>query len=100
MVICVIGADALDRTIEDQCHRPLRVGAVLGCSPYDRLTPERAAELVTSVNGGRKDVPPGARFVVCLTKVNASVWPLAERFVEAVAGNGVAVHAVAHLDGS
>ncbi len=100
MVICVIGADALDRTIEDQCHRPLRVGAVLGCSPYDRLTPERAAELVTSAQGGRKGVPSDARFVVCLTKVNASVSPLAERFVDAVAARGVAVRAVAHLSGS
>ncbi len=99
MVICVIGADALDRTIEDQCHRPLRVGAVLGCSPYDRLTPERAAELVTSPNGGRKDVPPEARFVVCLTKVDASVGALAERFVDAVAARGVAVRAVTHLSG-
>ena len=100
MVICVIGADALDRTIEDQCHRPLRVGAVLGCSPYDRLTPERAAALVTSPAGGRKDVASDARFVVCLTKVNASVTPLAERFVAAVADRGVAVHSVAHLDRS
>lgn len=100
MVICVIGADALDRTIEDQCHRPLRVGAVLGCSPYDRLTPERAAALVTSPHGGRKDVPPDASFVVCLTKVNASVSLLAERFVAAVADLGVTAHAVAHLDGS
>ena len=100
MVICVIGADALDRTIEDQCHRPLRVGAVLCCSPYDRLTPERAAELVTSPRGGRKDVPSDARFVVCLTKVGASVLPLAERFVAAVADRGVVAHAVTHFDGA
>ncbi len=99
MVICVIGADALDRTIEDQCHRPLRVGAVLGCSPYDRLTPERAAELVTSPRGGRKDVPEHAAFVVCLTKVDAAQSRLAERFVAAVAHHGVAVRAIAHLGG-
>lgn len=99
LVVCVIGADALDRTIEDQCHRPLLVGAVLGCSPYDRLTPERAAELVTSGRGGRKAVPPTARFAVCVTKVNEEVASLVERFVHAVEATGVPVVAVAHHGG-
>lgn len=99
MVICVIGSDALDRTIEDQCHRPLRVGAVLGCSSYERLTPERAAELVTSGRGGRKDVPAEASFVVCLNKVNGAVAPLAERFVAAVQERNVEVRALTHFEG-
>ncbi len=100
LVVCVIGADALDRTIEDQCHRPLLVGAVLGCSPYDRLTPERAAALVTSDRGGRKDVPATARFAVCVTKVNDAVFELVDRFVEAVVGSGVKVVVVAHHGGT
>jgi probable selenium-dependent hydroxylase accessory protein YqeC len=99
LVICVIGADALDRTIEDQCHRPLLVGAVLGCSSYDRLTPERAAMLVTSDRGGRKDVPPSACFAVCVTKVNDDVAPLVDRFVDAMATTGVATVAVSHHGG-
>ena len=99
LVVCVIGTDALDRTIHDQCHRPLRAGAVLGCSPYDRLTPERAAELVTSERGGRKDVPPGARFAVVVNKVNGAVAPLVQRFVNEVSGRGIEVHAVEHRDG-
>jgi probable selenium-dependent hydroxylase accessory protein YqeC len=100
LVVCVIGADALDRTIEDQCHRPLLVGAVLGCSSYDRLTPERAALLVTSDRGGRKSVPASARFAVCVTKVNDAVAPLVERFVDAVAALGVSVVAVTHHGGA
>lgn len=106
LVVCVIGADALDRTIEDQCHRPLLVGAVLGCSPYDRLTPERAAALVTSERGGRKNVPSTARFAVCVTKVNEAVFELVDRFVTAVtavkggAGSEVVVVAVAHHGGA
>ena len=99
IVVCVIGADALDRTIHDQCHRPLRVGAVLGCSPYDRLTPERAAHLVTSERGGRKDVPENTRFAVCINKVNGVVAPLVQRFVNEVRAQGVEVHAVEHRDG-
>lgn len=99
LVVCVIGADALDRTIHDQCHRPLRVGAVLGCSPYDRLTPERAAHLVTSERGGRKDVLPATRFAVVVNKVNGAVAPLVQRFVNEVAALGVEVHAVEHRDG-
>ena len=99
LVICVIGADALDRTIHDQCHRPLRVGAVLGCSPYDRLTPERAAELVTSERGGRKDVPPHTRFAVVINKVNGPVAAVVQQFVNEVSGRGIEVHAVEHRDG-
>lgn len=99
LVLCVIGADALDRTIHDQCHRPLRVGAVLGCSPYDRLTPQRAAHLVTSGRGGRKDVSPSTRFAVVVNKVNAAVAPLVQQFVNEVAALGVEVHAVEHRDG-
>ena len=99
LVVCVIGADALDRTIHDQCHRPLRVGAVLGCSPYDRLTPERAAHLVTSERGGRKDVLPATRFAVVVNKVNGAVAPLVQQFVNEVAALGVEVHAVEHRDG-
>jgi molybdenum cofactor cytidylyltransferase len=69
LVVCVIGAGALDRVIEDQAHRPLRVAAAARCSPYDRLTPERAARLLSSDIGGCKNVPEHARFVVAITNV-------------------------------
>ena len=69
-VIAVIGADALGRVIADQCHRPMRVAAVAGCSPYQRLTPDRAATVLGSERGLRKRVPLTARFVVAITKVD------------------------------
>ena len=69
-VIAVLGADAIGRVIADQCHRPLRVAAVAGCSPYQRLTPEGAANLLASETGLRKNVPSTARFVVAITKVD------------------------------
>ncbi len=99
MVICVIGIDALNAPIEQRCHRPDQVAAVLGCSTADLLTPARAVNLVTGVRGGRKDVPIHAEFVVCLTKVTAESAPVAERFVTAVRDLGVTVRAVTHVDG-
>lgn len=69
-VVAVMGADALDRVIEDQCHRPLRVAALVGCSPYERLTPERAARLLLDSNGARRGVNSGVRFTVAITKVS------------------------------
>jgi len=69
LVIAVIGADSIDRVIEDVAHRPMRVAAVCGCGPYGRLTPERAALLLASERGSRKNVPVTARFAVAITRI-------------------------------
>ncbi len=69
-VVACIGADALGYVIADRLHRPLRVAAGAGCSPYERFTPGRAAAALTSTHGMRKNVPCGARFVVAVTKVD------------------------------
>lgn len=69
LVLSVIGADALGRVIADQCHRPLRVAAIAGCGPYERLTPQRAAVVLTSPDGPAKGSPATARRVVVITKV-------------------------------
>ena len=65
-VVACIGADALGYVIADRLHRPLRVAAAARCSPYERLTPERAAEALTSTVGMMKNVPEGARFTVAI----------------------------------
>lgn len=69
LAISVIGSDALGRVIADQCQRPMRVAALAGCSPYERLEPERAARVLRHERGGAKGVPPNARHVVMVTKV-------------------------------
>ena len=69
VLLSVIGADALGRVIADQCHRPLRVAAVAGCSPYERLTPRRAAAVLTSPSGPLKNAPQYARRIAVVTKV-------------------------------
>ncbi len=69
-MISVIGVDALGRVIADQCHRPMRVAALAGCSPYVRLTPEAAAVVLLHPEGARRALPDKARLVVAITKVN------------------------------
>jgi len=70
LVVSMIGADALGRVIADQCHRPLRVAALAGCGPYERLTPSGAATVLLHERGARRAVPPTARFAVVITKVD------------------------------
>ena len=65
-VVACIGADALGYVIADRVHRPLRVAAAAGCSPYERLTPARAAAALTSPVGMTKNVPESARFTVAV----------------------------------
>lgn len=81
-VLSVIGANALGRVIADQCQRPLRVAAVAGCSPYERLTPARAATVLLSPRGGGKSVPPHARRIVVIANApTADADPVAAELV-------------------
>ena len=83
-VVAVIGADAINRVIEDQCHRPLRVAAVVGCSPYERLTPERAAVLLLDSHGSKKGVESNVRFVIVVTKVSSKNQKLVDSLVDEI----------------
>ena len=69
-VVACIGADALGYVIADRLHRPLRVAAAAGCSPYERLTPARAAQALTSPVGMMKNVGEEARFTVAVAGAN------------------------------
>ena len=69
-VISVIGADALGRVIADQCHRPLRVAALVGCRADVRLEPWMAATVILHERGAFKAVPPGADVAVAINKVD------------------------------
>ncbi len=87
-VLAILGADALDRVIEDQGHRPMRIAAASGCGPYDLLTAERAARLITSDIGGRKGVTADMGFCAVLTKVASDNRVNAERVATLVADEG------------
>ena len=70
-VVACIGAEALGYVIADRLHRPLRVAAAAGCSPYERLTPARAAAALTSPVGMMKNVPASARFTVAVAAADS-----------------------------
>ena len=94
--VACVGSGALGRVIADACHRPLRVAAVAGCAPGDRLTPARLAAVLTSERGSRKGCPPGARFVVVTNQVTAQHLPFLSELADLLAGAApvVAVEAV------
>ncbi len=84
-VVACIGSDALGYVIADRLHRPLRVAAAAGCSPYQRLTPPRAAAALSSPIGMMKNVPAAARFTVAVTRADpahAQAVELAEELAE------------------
>ena len=90
-VVACIGADALGYVIADRVHRPLRVAAAAGCSPYERLTPAGAAAALTSPVGMMKNVPASARFTVAVAgadpddpQVQELVAELGQRSIDAV----------------
>ncbi len=89
-VIACIGAEALGYVIADSLHRPLRVAAAAGCSPYQRLTPARAAAALVSPIGLMKNVPPAASFTVAVAKADPDepqVAELAQELVERGVGS-------------
>tara|TARA_Y100001968_G_scaffold333687_1_gene398385 strand:+ start:4095 stop:4835 length:741 start_codon:yes stop_codon:yes gene_type:complete len=84
LMISVIGADALGRVIADQCHRPLRVAAIAGCEPYQRLTPTSAAKILLSQRGSLKELPSNSEMIIVVTKVSKENVKLVKELHEAV----------------
>ncbi len=85
LVINCIGAAALGTQISSGCHRPELVAKLAGCAPSDPLTPERAAAVLTHPDGGRRNVPAGARQVVALNRMSrtdVAAFALADHLVD------------------
>ena len=100
VVASLIGIDAIGRVIADRCHRPMRVAALAGVRPYDRLTIEGAAAVLVHERGQRRSVPPGARYVVVVTKVGAATRSTFADLAERVEAEGVAVIGIGQVDES
>lgn len=84
MLLACVGASAFGRVIADRCHRPMRVAAAAGCSPYQRLTAERLATLLLNDRGLRKALPPTARFAVLVGDVQPSDRPFLDDLAAAI----------------
>ena len=70
LVVPVVGADVFGKTLDDDhVHRSELVSALSGASLGTPITPEIVARVLVHGEGGRKGVPPGARIVVVINKV-------------------------------
>ena len=96
ILVACVGAAAIGRVIADQCHRPLRVAALAGCSPYERLTPERLSRVLLSDRGLRKGRPVDARFAIVVGSVDDAARPLVEELAEAVGSSAPVIAIASH----
>ena len=70
LVVPLVGADVFGHTLDaDHVHRPELVSALSGAPLGTPITPEVVARVLAHPEGGRKAVPPGARVVVLINKV-------------------------------
>ncbi|MDE2747155.1 MAG: selenium cofactor biosynthesis protein YqeC [Chloroflexota bacterium] len=68
VVAAVIGAGVLGRPLDERSvHRPEIVAEIARAKIGDEVTPELAARVLTSADGGRKGVPESAEFVVLVS---------------------------------
>ena len=70
LVVPVVGADVFGGPLDaDHVHRPELVSALSGAPLGAPITPEIVARVLVHPQGGRKDVPPSARVVALINKV-------------------------------
>ena len=71
VVLAVASLDVLGRPLDEAiAHRPERIATLTGRAIGDPIRPEDLARLLTHQAGGRKLVPPGARFYPVLTRLD------------------------------
>lgn len=64
---------------DDHVHRPELVAEVADLAVGDTVEPVHVARVLASEQGGRKDVPPSARVVPTLNKVDDEEWETVAR---------------------
>lgn len=69
-VVALSGMDCLGRTVEDICHRPERVCALLECGMDHVITPADVAAILSSPQGSRKSVEEAMAFRCVLNKAD------------------------------
>jgi len=70
LVVPMAGIEAVGRPLDAATvHRPERIAALAGAALGDPITPEMVATVLAHPQGGRRGVPPSARVVPLLNKV-------------------------------
>lgn len=89
-VLPVVSAHVVGKPLSaDHVHRVERVAAITDLSPGDEIRPEHVAAVLTSPDGGLKDVPPDATVVPVLNKVDDETdETIARRIATAVLDRG------------
>jgi probable selenium-dependent hydroxylase accessory protein YqeC len=102
LVVPVVGADVFGKPLDaEHVHRPELVSALSGAPLGAPITPRIVAQVLAHPQGGCKNVPPGARVVALINKVEtASDRELAREtaamLLRASAIQSVALTAVRH----
>src|SRR3989440_2088500 len=70
VALLMMNAEAINQPLSGEiAHRPERVAAVLGINQGEILTPALVARLMTSEQGGMKNIPEGAVVYLLITHV-------------------------------
>lgn len=70
-VISVVGIDALGKELnEENVCRSKQISKISGTALGEEITVNTIASVMVSEEGGRKSLPSGARWVVCINKVD------------------------------
>ncbi len=73
VVVPVMGVEALGQPLAAPwAHRVELICALTGAAEGDPITPELAAQVLAHPQGGRKNVPPGARVIPLINKVETA----------------------------
>ncbi|MEM7141508.1 MAG: selenium cofactor biosynthesis protein YqeC [Actinomycetota bacterium] len=87
VLIGCVGSSAFDGRIDEVCHRPEIVSALVDCGPSETLTAERLALVLTHPEGTQKGRTPAARFVVVLHRVRPEHDGFVDRLDAALGGS-------------
>lgn len=75
VALLVMSAEAINQPLNSEvAHRPEQVATVTGIKAGDILSPQVLARLMTSEQGGLKDIPETAAVYVLLTHVRVDQW--------------------------
>jgi molybdenum cofactor cytidylyltransferase len=100
LVVPIVGADVFGKTLDDEhVHRPELVSALSGAPLGALITPTVVARVLAHPDGGLKGVPPAARIVVVINKVDnlADRTPARETAVQLLRASAIEAVVLAAL---
>lgn len=101
VVLAVACLDVVGRPLDDRtAHRPERIAALTGRLLGVSLEPADLVRLLTHPDGGRKQVPPNARFFPVLTRYDTATRAAAAAIAAGIRASGQATGVLLSTRGS